>query len=96
MRAMIEVEVHLYNSLVCYVPKYEPLRLLLPEGAAPAEVARRLGIPEREIFAAWRNGHNILKSFGGSFEEGVVLDDGDRLALSGPIPFSRAYGAPVC
>ncbi|MBK7135867.1 MAG: hypothetical protein IPH73_06475 [Rhodocyclales bacterium] len=96
MRAMIEVEVHLYNSLVRFVPKYEPLRLSLPAGAAPSEVARRLGIPEREIFAAWHNGHNILKSFGGSFEEGVVLGDGDRLALSGPIPFSRAYGAPVC
>lgn len=66
MRAMIEVEVHLYNSLVRFVPKYEPLRLSLPAGAAPSEVARRLGIPEREIFAAWRNGHNILKSFGGS------------------------------
>ena len=96
MRAMIEVEVHLYNSLVRFVAKYEPLRLTLPDGAAPAEVARRLGIPEWEIFAAWRNGHNILQSFGGSFEEGVVLGDGDRLALSGPIPFSRAYGAPVC
>ena len=96
MRGMIEVEVHLYNSLVRFVSRYEPLRLALPEGAVPAEVARRLGIPEREIFAAWRNGHNILQSFGGSFEEGVVLDDGDRLALSGPIPFSRAYGAPVC
>ncbi|MBX3676212.1 MAG: hypothetical protein KF853_04245 [Rhodocyclaceae bacterium] len=96
MRAMIEVEVHLYNSLVRYVPRYEPLRLTLPEGAVPAEVARRLGIPEREIYAAWRNGHNILQSFGGSFEEGVQLDHGDRVALSGPIPFSRAYGAPVC
>ncbi|MCC6657554.1 MAG: hypothetical protein IT512_05150 [Rhodocyclaceae bacterium] len=93
---MIEVEVHLYNSLVRFVRKYEPLRVSLPEGAPPAEVARRLGIPEREIFAAWRNGHNILKSFGGSFEDGIVLGHGDRLALSGPIPFSRAYGAPVC
>lgn len=96
MRTMIEVEVHLYNSLVRFVPKYEPLRLTLPEGAAPVEVARRLGIPEREIFAAWHNGHNILKSFGGSFEDGIRLSHGDRLALSGPIPFSRAYGAPVC
>ncbi len=93
---MIEVEVHLYNSLVRFVRRYEPLRLSLPEGAVPAEVARRLGIPEREIFAAWHNGRNILKSFGGSFEDGVVLGHGDRLALSGPIPFSRAYGAPVC
>lgn len=96
MRAMIEVEVHLYNSLLRYVPQYAPLRMALPEGTVPAEVARRLGIPEGEIYAAWRNGHNILKSFGGSFEEDVVLSDGDRLALSGPIPFSRAYGAPVC
>jgi hypothetical protein len=96
MPAMIEVEVHLYNSLVRFVRKYEPLRISLPEGAAPSEVAHRLGIPEREIYAAWHNGHNILKSFGGSFEEGVRLGHGDRLALSGPIPFSRAYGAPVC
>ena len=93
---MIEIEVHLYNSLVKYVPRYEPLRLTLPAGADPGEVVRRLGIPQREIYAAWRNGHNILRSFGGSFEDGIVLGHGDRLALSGPIPFSRAYGAPVC
>lgn len=93
---MIEVEIHLYNSLAKYVARYAPFQLVLPSGTPPAEVAQRLGIPEREIFAAWQNGRNILKSFGGSFEEGVRLDNGDRLAFSGPIPFSRAYGAPVC
>lgn len=93
---MIEIEVHLYNSLVRYVAKYEPLRLAMPAGAPPAEVARKLGVPEREIYAAWHNGRNIMTTFGGRFEDGVVLNDGDRLALSGPVPFSRAYGAPVC
>ena len=93
---MIEVEIHLYNSLTKCFARNEPLRLLLPSGTPPAEVAQRLGIPNGEIFAAWHNGRNILKSFGGSFEDGVSLDNGDRLALSGPIPFSRAYGAPVC
>ena len=29
----------------------------------------------------------------GSFR--VELRDGDRVAFSGPVPFSRAYGAPV-
>lgn len=101
---MIQVEVHLFNSLTRYVAEYdrrkspwdEPLRLSLPAGTHPAEVARRLGIPEREIYVAWHNGRNIMTTFGGGFEEGVVLTDGDRLALSGPVPFSRAYGAPVC
>ena len=40
--------------------------------------------------------NDVQFAFGGSFEEGVQLDHGDRVALSGPIPFSRAYGAPVC
>lgn len=93
---MIEVEVHLYNSLAKYAVRNEPLRLVLPAGIRPAEVARGLGIPEREIYAAWHNGHNVLTTFGGRFEDGIVLAHGDRLALSGPIPFSRGYGAPVC
>jgi hypothetical protein len=93
---MIEIEVHVFNSLVKFVGRYEPLRVSLPTGARPSEVAQRLGIPEREIYAAWRNGENILTTFGGDFERHVVLEHGDRLALSGPIPFSRGYGAPVC
>lgn len=93
---MIEIEVHLYNSLTRYAAKFEPLRLSFPAGTSPAEVTRRLGIPEREIYVAWHNGRNIMTAFGGSFEGGVELRDGDRLALSGPVPFSRAYGAPVC
>jgi len=93
---MIDVEIHLYNSLMKYVARNAGFHLVLPTGTPPAEVAQRLGIPEQEIFAAWQNGRNILKSFGGSFEEGVTLAHGDRLAFSGPIPFSRAYGAPVC
>lgn len=93
---MIEIEIHLYNSLTKYAARYEPLRLSLPAGARPAEVLRRLGIPEREIYVAWHNGHNILTEFGGPFEDDVVLTHGDRLALSGPVPFSRGYGAPVC
>ncbi len=93
---MIEIEVCLFNSLSRYAPQSTPFRLSLPRGTSAAELPRRLRIPPGEIFVAWRNGRNIMTTFGGAFEDDVVLEHGDRLALSGPVPYSRAYGAPVC
>ncbi|MEW5887752.1 MAG: hypothetical protein AB1768_01685 [Pseudomonadota bacterium] len=93
---MIEVEVHLYNSLTKYGAALQPLRLRLPRGTQARALPGRLGIPEREIYVAWRNGRNIMTAFGGAVEDNVTLDHGDRVAFSGPIPFSRGYGAPVC
>jgi hypothetical protein len=63
MRAMIEVEVHLYNSLVRFVPKYEPLRFLAA-GAAPSGWRDGWAFPSADL--PRRNGYNILKSFGGA------------------------------
>jgi hypothetical protein len=90
------IEIHLYNSLVRYGPGNRPFRLEVAPGAQPADVARHLGIPLAEIFVAWRNGRNLMVALQGPIEDGVRLEDGDRLAFSGPVPFSRAYGAPVC
>lgn len=92
---MIEIEICLFNSLARYGNGLAPGRLQLPTGARALDAACRLGVPLREIFVAWHNGHNIMTTFGGELED-VRLEDGDRLALSGPVPFSRAYGAPVC
>jgi hypothetical protein len=93
---MIEIEICLFNSLSKYTPAGGPLRLRLPRGTEASHIVRHLQIPPREIYVVWRNGRNITTSFGGEVERHVQLEDGDRLALSGPIPFSRAYGAPVC
>lgn len=93
---MIEVEVHLYNSLTRYGKAVGPLRVNVAPGTEARTVACRLGIPEGEIYVAWHNGRNIMTGFGGSVEGNIVLGHGDRLAFSGPIPFSRGYGAPVC
>ena len=93
---MIEIEVCLFNSLAQYAPGGRSLRLRLPKGTAAHEVPRRLSIPTDEIYAAWRNGRDVMTTFGGTLVEGVALEHGDRLALSGPVPFSRGYGAPVC
>ena len=62
-----------------------------------ADALRQLPVAESEIFLALHNGHNIMRGFG--FRSGIECDrpltDGDVLALSGPIPFSRGYGSPV-
>ena len=93
---MIEIEVRLFNSLAPLATAGTPLRLRVPEGTTACALPARLGLQRRRIFCAWRNGRDIMTTFGGSVAEGIVLSDGDRLAFSGPVPFSRGYGAPVC
>ena len=88
---MIEIEVRLFNSLA----KYRAHSLRMAAATTVGEVLARLAIPEREVYLALLNGRNIMHSLGGEVERGCRLADGDVLALSGPVPFSRGYGAPV-
>ena len=92
---MIEIELCLFNSLAQYTPQ-GTLRLSVPKGTEARELPEKLRIPAGKIYAAWRNGRDIMTTFGGVLQQGITLQEGDRLALSGPIPFSRGYGSPVC
>ena len=93
---MIDIELCLFNSLSRYLPQPSPLRLSVPAGTQASDLLRRFDIPAEKVYAAWRNGRDIMTCFGGSVQPGVTLQAGDRVALSGPVPFSRGYGAPVC
>ncbi len=88
---MFEIEVRLFNSL----SKYRMNRLSLPAGSRVGDALQRLQIPEQDIYLTLLNGRNIMSSLGGHIEREHPLKPGDRLALSGPVPYSRAYGAPV-
>ncbi len=88
---MIDIEIRLFNSLA----KYGINRLSLSDSDTVADAMRRLDIPERDIYLVLLNGRNIMESLGGGIEREHRLRHGDTLALSGPVPFSRAYGAPV-
>ena len=96
---MIEIEVRLFNSLTRYAPRRRarfPLRL--PATATVADALARLPVPRERIFVLWLNGHNLKEGvgFGAAIEEQRQLAGGDVLALSGPVPYSTAYGTPVC
>ncbi len=92
-REEIEIELRLFNSLGRYGSSGV---LQIPKNTTVGEVVANLAIPHHEIYVSWLNGHNIMESLGGVLEAGHALEQGDVLALSGPVPFSRSYGTPVC
>lgn len=91
----IAVEVRLFNSLTRHGGGAVFHQLSLPAGSTVGDVIRRFGIPMPDVYLALVNGRDITPTLGGGINENRILDEGDVLALSGPVPFSWAYGAPV-
>ena len=99
LRAMVEIEIRLFNSLGRYAPSAgHRFALRLPGAATVGDALARLAIPRGRIFVLWLNGRNLKEGvgFAAAIEEQTALASGDVLALSGPIPYSTAYGTPVC
>jgi hypothetical protein len=95
--SVIQVEVRLFNTLSKYARDGARFCFNLPSRATVGDVLRRLDVPESEIFLLLHNGRNIMRGFGfnSGLERERVLANGDVLAFSGPVPFSRGYGSPV-
>ena len=93
----VSVEVRFFNSLTRYAPDLAPLNLTLPAGATVGELIARFRIPLPDIFLVLRNGRDISPGLyeGGNVNRDAVLDDGDIVAFSGPVPYSYGYGAPI-
>lgn len=94
--ATIAVRVRLFNSLSRYADTGET-RLHLPAGATIGDVIDGMRLPQAAIFLALRNGRDVTPGLyqGGVVNRDAVLDDGDVVAFSGPVPYSWAYGAPI-
>jgi len=60
------------------------------------DLVRVLGIDKDALFIVWANGRDVSKRM---CSDGInldyVIEDGDEIALSGPIPYSWGYGSPV-
>jgi hypothetical protein len=94
--ATVRVEVRFFNSLSCYsLNGGRPVIMQIPAGSTVGDVIRRLDIPSAEVYLALRNGRDITRSLYDPVNEDALLDEGDVLALSGPVPYSWGYGSPV-
>ncbi len=95
---MLAIEARFFNSLARYGgPENAPQHVSVVAGTTVGDLLQRFGIPRHEIFLVLRNGRDITPGLyaGGNVNTEAVLDDGDIIAFSGPVPYSYGYGAPV-
>lgn len=95
--AVINVEVRFFNSLHRHRPGDDSGRFLtLPVGSTVGNILSRFNIAEKDVFVVFRNGRDITPGLvGDAVRSSCEISDGDVIALSGPVPFSYGYGAPV-
>lgn len=94
----IRIETRFFNTLTAYAPAgQQRLGLELGAGATVGDLIRMFRIPKNEIFLVLSNGRDITPGLyeAGAVNENAVIDDGDVIALSGPVPYSYGFGAPV-
>ena len=72
-----------------------PQRLQLPAGCTLGDLLLDLGIPAANVHLAFVNGRDVTPRLHGGIETDHALQDGDVVALSGPVPYSWGYGSPV-
>ena len=92
----ITVEVRLFNSLAKFLPKGQRNPVLTFEpGATIADILKRMNIPEPDVFLALCNGRDVTPGLDSGICTDYAFEEGDVIALSGPVPYSWGYGAPV-
>ncbi len=67
----------------------------LPARRTGGDLMRLLAVPVGEVYLVLCNGRDITRSLHTEINTESVIDDGDVIALSGPVPYSWGYGAPV-
>ena len=89
-----------FNSITPYVAKNgAPLPMTMKAGSTVRELVEQLGIPKDKIFLVFKNGRDVTKGIYPAnnpkcnFE--VIIDEGDHISFSGPVPYSYGYGSAV-
>lgn len=95
---LLRIEARFFNSLAKYSGHEGLCRVVeLPAGSRVGDIINLFRLPLPEIFLVLKNGRDITPGLyqGGVVNQEVVLEDGDVIAFSGPVPYSYGYGAPV-
>jgi len=92
----ITVEIRLFNSIARFARGGDNVvKVSLPAGSDIRDALAPFSIPLDEIFLIFVNGRDITPSLYDPPRTTRVLEDGDVVALSGPVPYSWGYGAPM-
>ena len=92
----IQTEVRLFNSLAHHNDApLEPQTLSIAAGSTLGDLLREIELPAARVHIAWVNGRDVTPHLNGGIETGHPLQNGDVVALSGPVPYSWGYGSPV-
>jgi len=91
----IEIEVRLFNSIQRDVGGSIQRPMTLPAGATVADILSRLQINLRDVFLVFCNGRDVTRDMPGTIDTDYAPEQGDVIAISGAIPYSWGYGAPV-
>ena len=94
---VITVEVRLFNSITRFAGAGgSRRRMTLAAGTTLGELADQLSIPRGEVFLVLVNDRDVTPGrVGQGFNAGHQVEAGDVVALSGAVPYSYGYGAPV-
>jgi hypothetical protein len=93
----VTIESRLFNSLTKYKgSKSTRETFTLPAGSTISDVLKAWGLPQQKVFLCLRNGRDVTPGLvGAEINADTVLDEGDVIAFSGPVPYSYGYGAPI-
>lgn len=91
----LEVRIRLFNSLSRFTTGGPERRLAMPAGSTVGDILSTLGIPRSEVCLVLCNGRDVTPSLHGAINTERAVEDGDVVALSGPVPYSWGYGSPV-
>ncbi len=88
--AAMEIEVRMFNTMTRYAKgRGARCRLSLDAEATVGDVLSQLGIPSGEVYLVMVNGRQITPRVAGSLVwTSRPLQNGDVVALSGPVPFT--------
>ncbi len=93
---VLRIEVRLFNSIARALGSENRVRHLeMPAGSTVGDIIEVLKVPQHDLFLILRNGRDVSPGLAGALNLDAYLDDGDVIALSGPVPYSWGYGAPV-
>ena len=92
----ITVQVRLINSLARFLlKKQRNLELTFQTGSTVGDMITRFGSSKSDVFLALCNNRDLTPDLDGDINMGYQFTEGDAISLSGPIPYSWGYVAPV-